>query len=71
LNLNEEEAEFWLIKALQSKHIEGKIDQLEGSFSINGINDTSFKPNEWKQLEARIGSLKKKFELVLENLKKD
>lgn len=71
LNLTEVEAEFWIIRALQSGHIEGKIDQLESNFTVDGINDTSFKATEWKQLESRLDSFKKKFEGLLENLKKD
>ena len=39
--------------------------------TFSGINDTSFKANEWKQLETRLDSFKTKFEGLLENLKKD
>lgn len=71
LNLDELEAEFWIIKALQSGRVEGKIDQLEGVFHINGINDASFKSGDWKELGDRLESFRKQFEGLIENIRKD
>lgn len=71
LDLNETEAEFWIIKALQSGRVDGKIDQLEGFLYINGINDTSFKSGDWKELDTKLESFKKQFEGMIEHLKKD
>jgi hypothetical protein len=37
----------------------------------SGINDTSFKSSDWKELETRLDSFKKSFDGFIEQLKKD
>jgi len=71
LNLSETETEFWIIKALQSGHIDGKIDQLEGIVYINAIHDSSFKNDDWNLIEKKLEGFCKKFDNMITDISKD
>lgn len=61
-----------MVKLTNSKEFStsSKIKEIVNKM-FSGINDTSFKSGDWKDLENRLDSFRKSFEGFIDQLKKE
>lgn len=64
----DDQVEAFVVKAVGSKLLEGKIDQVKGTISVTRCTIRSFGPSEWRAVKARLAGWREQLVAVQHNL---
>lgn len=68
LDIPEEQVELFVVRAIGSKLLEGKIDQVRGAISITRCTMRAFGPSEWQAIRNRLVGWRESLVAVQQNL---
>lgn len=68
LDIPEDQVELFLVRAIGSKLLEGKIDQVRGAVSITRCTMRAFGSAEWKSIRAKLANWRESIVAVQQNL---
>lgn len=65
---NNAEVEQWIVRAIGKRLVEGRIDQLRGSFSVSKCSHRTFTTASWQQLREQLGAWKNEIRRVQDTI---
>lgn len=74
LEIADVEVELWIIEAIKSKLVEGKMSQPSAIFMVHRATNRTFEHEQWEEVSAKLASWKESLQGILEvidNVKND
>ncbi|KAK1291575.1 hypothetical protein QJS10_CPB17g00729 [Acorus calamus] len=56
LRINDDEVEFWIVKAITAKLLDCKMDQMNQTAIVSRCTERVFGPTQWKALRSKLGA---------------
>jgi translation initiation factor 3 subunit M len=64
------EAEMWVVEAISEGLLDGSVDQIAGTVTVNNSVHRVFGPDQWKKLGLQVGAISANLQDVLNKVKK-